>query len=250
MPEKPVIYVHKTCASSYRLYRELSRRGLLEAVELRPLVSPVDDSGRLIWSVPWLLVNGEPAGTDPLSVEVVLAALGDAAAEPPRDVGEAFMEAVLHSALAASIVLVNDSLKPVLDERFVSAVLHAPITGLNVARAAGEIREREEELLSEWLGKIARAVAISFVREAWWASGGAINDASLAKLVESGGFKTWLLGKASVGRLGLPGDPRDLAENPRVAEAEEFIVKAAPALIRRVIREQEEVLGDEEWMRI
>ncbi len=250
MPGKPVIYVHKTCASSHGLYRSLASRGLLGSVDLRPAVAPVDDSGHLIWSVPWLLVDGEPAGTDPLGLEVVEAAIRGERLEPPGDVGEAFMEAVLHSALAASIVLVNGSLRPVLDERFVSAALHSPLTGVDPSEAAREIAGREEDLLSGWLGKLARAVAISFVREAWWASGGNLTAAAVSKLVESGGFKTWLLGKASVGRLGLPGDPRDLAENPRVAEAEDFIVKAAPALVRRVAREQEEVLGDEEWMRL
>ncbi len=250
MPGRPVIYVHKTCASSYGLYRELASRRLLERVELRPTIAPVDETGRLIWSVPWLLVDGAPAGTDPLSFEVVKAAIAGERVEAPRDVGEVFMEAVLHSALAASIVVVNGSLRPVLDEGFVSAALHSPLTGVEPSEAARAIAEREQELLEAWLGKLSRAVAISFVRESWWASGGAINASSLTKLVESGGFKTWLLGKASVGRLGLPGDPRDLAENPRIAEAEDFIVKAAPALIRRVAREQEEVLGDQEWMRI
>jgi len=245
---KPVLYVHKTCASSYSLYRELASRGLLGSVELRPHHSPADEEGRLIWSVPWLTVNGEPAGTDPLPLEVVEAAVSGSRLAPPRDPAGKFMEAVLHSAIAASMVLVNETLKPVLDEAFASAALHSPLTGVDPREALAEVASREEELLSEWMGKLARAAAISFVREAWWAGGGAVSESTLTRLVESGGFKTWLLGKASVGRLGLPSDPRVVAENRWVAEAENFIVKAAPALIRKVAREQEEILGDQEWM--
>ena len=245
---KPTIIIHKTCASSYNLYKLLKERGLLDKVTIVEAGSPVDREGRLVWSVPWLLVGGEPAGTDPLPLEAVIAAIEGDPFPAPKDRVSAFMEAVLHSALAASMVLVNGSLKPVMDIRLAKAAVHAPLSGADARALLEEVKSREKELLEEWMGKISRAVAISFVREAWWSSGGALSPSALEKLVEAGGFKTWLIGKASIGRAGLPADPRAASESDAIAEAEQFIIKTAPVLIRRVAKEQDEILGDEEWM--
>ena len=107
---KPTIIIHKTCTSSYSLYKSLKERELLDKVTIVEARSPVDWDGHLVWSVPWLLVNGEPAGTDPLPIEAVLAAIDGDPFPAPRDKVSAFMETILHSALAASMVLVNGSI--------------------------------------------------------------------------------------------------------------------------------------------
>jgi predicted thioredoxin/glutaredoxin len=245
-----VIVVHRTCASSYKLYRGLKERGLLGSVELRPASSPEAGGAPLVWSVPWLLVGGEPAGADPLPLEVVEAAVRGERLEPPEDPLEAFMEAILHSSAASSLVALNYSLAPALSPALAKAALHTPLTGLEPRPALEEASRRERELLEEWGAKIGRALASAFVRELWWSRGGRLKPGEVEEAAERGVFRLWLLAKASLGRAGLPPDPRGAPSNPIVEEAESFLSRVGSMLAARIEKEQGEVLGDEEWARV
>ena len=242
-----MIYIHKTCASSYRLYRELRENNLLEHITLKNVAKPLDDRGRLIWSVPWGLAGDEVFGGDPMPRELVEAAL-QGGEVPAGDPIESFMEAVIHSSLASSLALLYGSLEPVLDEDLAAAAVHAPLSGADPNAVLVEVAEKSREIYSEWSPKMVRALAMGFVREAWWSAGGSLTHESLARLVEAGGFRAWLIGKGSLGRVGLPSDPREIASRDEVRSAEDFILKTARVLVRRVEAEQKEILGDEEWM--
>ncbi len=186
-------------------------------------------------------------GGDPMPRELVEAAL-QGGEVPAGDPIESFMEAVIHSSLASSLALLYGSLEPVLDEDLAAAAVHAPLSGADPNAVLVEVAEKSREIYSEWSPKMARALAMGFVREAWWSAGGSLTHESLARLVEAGGFRAWLIGKGSLGRVGLPSDPREIASRDEVRSAEDFILKTARVLVRRVEAEQKEILGDEEWM--
>ncbi|BAN90534.1 thioredoxin/glutaredoxin [Aeropyrum camini] len=241
------IYVHKTCASSYSLFRGLKEKGLLDSVKIVEAQGPTDSGGRLIWSVPWVLLDSEVLAGDPVDLGVVESALKGSRIGV-GDVVEAFMEAVLHSSLASSMAVLSRSLDPVLDENLASAAVRSPLSGVSPGEVLKAVGARADSLYAEWSGKLARALAMGFVRELWWARGGSLDPGELELIVSSGGFRLWLLAKGSLGRVGLPADPRLVAGYPEVGEAEDFLLKTGPALIRRVEREQAAILGDEEWM--
>ncbi|GBF09202.1 conserved hypothetical protein [Aeropyrum pernix] len=241
------IYVHKTCASSYSLFRGLREKGLLERVEIVEAKGPLDEGGRLIWSVPWVLLDGEVLAGDPVDPVVIESAVKGSKIDVGDPV-EAFMETILHSSLASSIAVLSRSLEPVLDVSLASAAVRSPLSGLNPRDVLESVEARASELYNEWSGKLARALAIGFVRELWWARGGTLDPGGLESIVSSGGFRLWLLAKGSLGRVGLPADPRLVAGYREVGEAEDFLLKTGPALIRRVEREQTGILGDREWM--
>ena len=243
-----LVLVHRSCASSYKLYKELLSRGLLGRVRLVPVRGP-EYGGRLVWSVPWLLYNGEPAGSDPLDPGVVEAAVEGSRLEPPADPVEAFMEAVLHSSAASSLVALNYSLEPVLSEDLAKAALHTPLTGMDPGEVLARVRAEARGLLGEWSVKIGRALAVGFVRELWWSRGGSLSPEDVESAVEEDYFRLWLLAKASLGRSGLPSDPR-FKPNPIVEEAESFLLRVGPILAERVEREQRELIEDEEWRKI
>jgi len=60
------LVVHPTCFSSYRLLKTLSEKGFLNRLRILVADKPSIGLEKKAWSVPWLLVNGEPAAADPL----------------------------------------------------------------------------------------------------------------------------------------------------------------------------------------
>ncbi|MEZ0394596.1 MAG: hypothetical protein ABWK00_06110 [Desulfurococcaceae archaeon] len=242
------IVVHPTCATSYEVLKRLAAKGLLDRVEVTVADSPAMIR-RGVWSVPWILVNGVPAATDPVTAEEVESIIRGASVSPPGDVAGAFMDAVLHSSYALSVVALWGSLEPAIDQGLVSAALRAPLTGANVAGALSLLREQASELYSKWEDAMARALGVSFVRDAWWASGGSLEPEALESIASPTAIGAWLLARASVGRVGLP--PNPLGRGRRAAERiSEFVVRGARGLLNRVRAEQGKILGDGDYWRL
>ncbi|MCE4601729.1 MAG: hypothetical protein F7C08_02485 [Desulfurococcales archaeon] len=237
------ILIHPTCATSYKVVKHLHSKRLLGKAELAPTSSPRHAFRARVWSVPWIIVDGIPAATDPVTPEEVESIILEGKAEIPRDPVKAFMEAVLHSAYAASVAVVHGSINPVLDEDLASAALRTPLGG----PSPGQLRIHDTVYM-EWSNMLVRALAISLVRELWWATRG-----SPPSLVELGNLEaiagTWLLAKASIGRAGLPGDPSS-REVKGAGELAEFLSKTYNSLVKRVEREQKMILGDKEYWRL
>jgi len=94
------LYFHQSCATSREVILGLSRRGLLERVELMPLDGGIESLRAGVWSVPWLVIDGRPVATDPVTADEVAEIINGGKV----DVGDpldAFMNAVLHSSLAS-----------------------------------------------------------------------------------------------------------------------------------------------------
>ncbi len=237
------ILYHPTCATSHKVIKALMENNLLDRVALESIETPQPSITRGVWSVPWILVDGDPVATDPVEPEEVVALVGEGKPLEPR--GDAYTmlaEAILHSAFASAHVITASSLTPVLTESFTRAALRSKYTGytLNALDKA-----RLEELYDEWRGKFARALAFSFVRELWWASKGGI-EAETLKVIPLEAFAAWVIGKASVGRIGIPVKPHPDME--ALEEGYRMIVKGAGRLIARIELEQETILADEEYL--
>ncbi|MEB3862081.1 MAG: hypothetical protein GSR84_07675 [Desulfurococcales archaeon] len=237
------ILIHPTCATSYKVVKHLHSKGLLDRVELAPTSRPASAFKARVWSVPWIIVDGIPAATDPVTPEEAESIVREGRAEIPEDPEKAFMETVLHSAYAASVAVVHDSIAPVLDEDLASAALRTPLGGPD----PGQLRV-DDNLYREWRNMLVRALAISLVREIWWTTRGhPPSIEGLGNLEALAG--TWLLAKASIGRAGLPGDP-SRGEAVGARELAEFLSKAYKSLVRRIEREQKTILGDREYWRL
>ncbi len=110
--------------------------------------------------------------------------------------------------------MVQESIDPVLDERFAMVVLRRPGDHDMAARLIETVREKKDTLYREWQSKIARAISLSYNRELGWIKGGKITPEQLVSYTNPVFIGLWVLAKASTGRAELawrPGLP-DAAE--------------------------------------
>ena len=240
------IYYHETCYSSFRLLTALEMENLLDRVELVRAGSPSVYSDGLLWSVPWITLDGKPVATDPVSIDDVKAILGmGSLVEKPYI--QAFTEAILHSSYATSLSLLHGSLKPVIEEKFVSAALRAPIRGIDLSQAMEQLERSSEKLFGEIYDSMVKSAGIAFLRTLWWAHKGNLSDFPPDNIEVLVGF--WLLSTASIGRVGLPRDPR----KPKVEAAKriaEFVESSWGRLVSRIESEQRLILESDLWDRV
>lgn len=228
------VYVHPTCPSSRALLEGLDSRGLLGRVRVvdATLPGPTGVLWRGVWSVPWVVVDGEPAAADPVAPEEVEAMVEGRRLEPPRDPVRAFMETVMHSGYAASLVVVHGSLEPVLDRSLASAAVRAPLTGADPESVLSSVRDDMEALYEDWIDPLARVAGLAVARALYWARG-RLEPEDLANISE-GTVSAVLLALASIGRAGIPGRPP--RESGRVAS---FLRRGSAGIARKITREQE-----------
>ena len=242
------IVIHPTCAASYEAVKALAAEGLLGRVELVSAESPSAVFSHRAWSVPWVLLGDRPAATDPVDPGEVVEIVSGTWQRRVVDPVEAFMSTVLHSAYAAAVAYLHGGLRPVLDMHLASAAARSPLSGVDPAQVIKEVEGRAEELYRGWEDRLMRALGVSFVREAWWASGGALSRDQLRAAAEPEAVGAWLVAKASIGRGGLP--PRPLPPRERLEKLAGFVRRGAAGLLSKIRREQETILGDEEYWRI
>jgi len=219
----------------------------LDRVEIVSTHDPVGSgvlAGR-VWSVPWILLDGVPVATDPVEPGEVEAIVTGQWSNTVRDPVEAFLEAVLHSAYAAAVAYLHDSVLSVLDEALVSAATRSPLSGIEPREVIDQVRERSNKLWAEWRDKVMRALGISFVRETWWASNTGLDRERLRQIATPEIVGAWLVAKASIGRSGLP--PRPLPSRKSLEKLAGFIKRGAAGLLSKIRREQEEILSDKEY---
>ena len=241
------IYIHPTCMTSYKLVKKLYEEDLLGKVELvdTSLVAPSRVLERGVWSVPWVTVKGAPAATDPVDPDEVVEIIMEGRGHLPHDPAERFMETVLHSMYASSLVYMHGSLKPVYSPNLASAAARSPLGGPEPSTVLRAVAEREEELLDRWIDAIMRVLGIGYVRTLWWAAGGGPGELEPPSQTQ---VAVWLLSAASMGRVGLPWRP--YLDSGRVRRLATFIEKGFKGLLNKVAREQETIMGDEEYWEI
>lgn len=240
------ILVHPTCYSSYLLLRHLSTSGYLDRVDVIVAQTPLTAFKYRAWSVPWVLLGDEPVASDPVTPEEIEALIKGEEVPVYRDPVEAFMESVLHSVFASSQLVLWGSIEPMLNKDFVSASTRALLRGLRLNDLVVMLKERSAEIYDKLLEKTIRALSVSYTRELWWGHGGELTDEILVDLARPGVIATWLIAKASIGRIGLPSDPRGKALSI-ASSISSFIARNSRGLLGKIEREQGEILGDRDY---
>jgi len=235
-----VLVVHSTCASSRTLLYGLRDRGLLDRLVLARADAPAY-RGVPLWSVPLLVSpRGEPLAMDPLGPEEVEAIL-EGSYRPGKGLEESLYEAVLYSSYATVLSLVHESLEPVVrEDSFLVPGLRLWARDTSIEEARRRLLSQAPRLYGEWREVLARAASIAYARSLLWVVGPERLEEELASSTRER-VGAWLLAAASVGRAGLP-------VRPGLVWAAEYIAgfasRRARGLARKVVREQEEVLGD------
>ncbi|MCX8196275.1 MAG: hypothetical protein N3F67_04280 [Acidilobaceae archaeon] len=233
------VYVHPSCYSSYLLLKALGKK--LSGVEFKALRTPQASLSRGIVSVPWVEVGGVPAAADPVEAEEVeQMALGSYSPRPEPE--QAFLKALLGSSFASSLSLLHGDVFPAISEALVSAAIRAPYSGLPVREVAQSLRRSSKALYEAVEDKLARAVSMTYVRELYWAGSAEVK-------VDRAAFSSWLLAKASIGRAGLPLDPREKNEKG-IDIALSLLESEKEKMMERVRREQSTIYGDREYLEL
>lgn len=241
------LYVHPTCYSSYTLLKYLASKGLMGSTRLVSLTEPWEAVSSGIVSVPWLSLNGEPAAADPVRGEEVEAIIRGANISPPRDPLKAYMDSVLASSYASSLALLHGSLEPAAFTSLAKAALRYPLTRLDPGPLLETVKSEGRSLYESFEARIARVVAVSYVRELYWASGGLLRPGDLR--VDRLSVAAWLMAKASVGRAGLPSNP--VRANWDGIEVVVGIVEGrGDSILEDVRREQATIYGDLEYLKL
>ncbi|MCS7107332.1 MAG: hypothetical protein NZ902_04425 [Acidilobaceae archaeon] len=233
------IYVHPTCYSSYHLVKELKGKSL-RGLEFKVLRSPQLSLTRGIVSVPWVEVGGSPAATDPVSAEEVEQMASGKYAPSVGKPEEAFMKALLSSSFSAALSLLHGDIVPAISRAFVMAALRTPFSGLDEREIMEDLLRSSRALYENAEQKIAKTVSMAYVRELYWAGA---REARADKVA----FYSWLLAKASIGRAGLPIDPRERNERG-IGLVLSIIEGEGERLMERVAREQSTIYGDREYL--
>jgi len=238
------VLLHPTCPSSRSLVRGLADRGLLDSVELVVLERPAPLGGGVFpWSVPLVVVDGEPVAMDPVDAGEVEAIVEGGEVSVGDEV-EAFYWATVYSAYASATILAHGGPEPLLAEpSFLKPALRLPARGVGVDEARARLEGAVGGLFEgRRLETLARALAIALARYYYWAGG---RDPRVLEGLGEGGVGAWILAMASVGRAFLPWEPRAPLMAGYIAG---FLARGARGLLRKVEREQAEVMGDEEYL--
>jgi predicted thioredoxin/glutaredoxin len=224
------IFIHATCPSSARLLSELKGAGLAGKVKIidTSLLGPSGVLRHNVWSVPWMVVDGEPAAADPISLEEVKAALEGRKLVINEDYADLFMNTVLHSSYASVQVVVHGSLEPVLDESLASAAVRSPLSGIDPDIVLSEVKENADKLYREWIDKLARVAGMAVARMLYWAKGSLTKED--LKSIDENIVAALLLSLASLGRAGIP-VPVEPKETARVVG---FLRRGAAGLAKRI----------------
>lgn len=241
------IYFHPSCETSYEVITGLRKAGILDKVRL-VRVSSLEAVKLGVLSVPWITVGSAPAATDPVSAEEVIEMVNGSRIDVGDPV-EAFMNAVLHSSLASAVAILHGSLVPVALRELASAAVRSPVSGVRPEEVIDEVVRGDRELFTNWREKLRRALSVSFVRELYWASGGALTPQHVRELSRPEVVGLWLLGKGSFGRSALPYNPKGSAAED-IEWIAGFVSRTASGLLEKVREEQEGIYSDKEYMKV
>ncbi|MGC8573401.1 MAG: hypothetical protein C0171_05460 [Caldisphaera sp.] len=240
------IYFHPTCATSHELIVNLYNKGYLDKVEIYNLLKPLEN--RFVWSVPWLVKDNEPVGTDPISDDEVINIIEnkDIIIENPV---ESFMMSILHSSYASSIAILHKDLSLLINDSIIKASIRYGHSNVNINDLKNELIENKDKLLQEYRDKIRRALSVSFVRELYWSKSGNIDSNDIVKYSDPTIVGLWLLSKGSIGRIGLPKRPL-IFNDIDVKEVSAFVQKRGKGLLEKIKEEQENIYNDKLYWEI
>lgn len=235
------VVVHHTCASSWKLYKDVKARGL--PVKFVP--ASLADLRRAVLGIPAVFVDGRLVLYDPVTADDLEALLsGSAKAElSVEEAVENFVTGVLYNQALLSLVVLHKSFKPILADREVVEVLtRARARGSpKIAEAAAEeISRRDARLFEENKERMLKALAYGLVRELYWLG---LNPAS----VDAERASLWLLAKATVGRLGLQ-YPRPHVDKDIANALAALLKERGEHYLAKIAEEQSAISSDSEFL--
>lgn len=237
------IYVHPTCYSSYKLLKHLMENGLINRVKVIDTSNP-SLLDRFVLSVPWVTIGSRTVAADPVSGEEVKLMIEGSYKPTIGNPLESFKVTLLSSSYASSIALLHGDLSYAAFRELVEASLRTPLTGLDPEEVLEIVRRDGVSLYEELEVRIAKVLATSYIRELYWASGGSLNEKDLRGRVDRVAVLTWLMAKASVGRLGLPSNPLTMANRDGVEIIVNILEASGDKILSDVRREQETIFKD------
>ncbi len=255
---KPVVYLHKGCSDSYRLFKRLSDAGLAgKVVFLDAEKNPFQAYSKGILSVPAV----EWRGAIVFQGRVWFDALRNIVEKgelPRRKVSveeavDSFLKGVLSAFTAVAWAYVQWSLRELASfTPFSLAVTGLTLHSGNVEKVYEEFKQavaqREAELLEEIRGGMLRSMAGNFARELYWVHGRVPDREETERLYPFKVFSHWLMLRPTYGRVGIMlRKPEDSLEN-RLLEAYEYTLSKLDEIKGRVEEEQGRLLRDKEFL--
>jgi len=237
------VYVHATCYSSYSLVKYLIGKGLTGGINIVD-VSRASEVDGAILSVPWVKLGSTVAAADPVSGEEVEAMIQGSYTPNIRDPLESFIKTLLASSYASSIAFLHGDLGYAAFRELAEASLRAPFTNQDVTGLVETVKRDGKGLYEELEFKLAKVIAINYVRDLYWASGGTLDSEGLERRVDETSILAWLIAKAGVGRVGLPGNPLVAINREGVKLLSSILESEGSKILAGVRREQEAILGD------
>jgi len=241
------VYVHASCYSSYSLIKYLIEKRLTSEVDIVD-VSRAPDIDGVILSVPWIRIDSSVVAADPVSGEEVEAMIRGSYMPSIEDPLESFIQTLLASSYASSIAFLHGDLGYAAFRELAEASLRAPFTGLDVTELLKTIKRNGRSLYEGLELKLARVITINYIRDLYWANGGLLGEEELRRRSDETSILTWLIAKASIGRVGLPGNPILLANREGVKLVSRILESEGQKIMVHVDREQRIIFGDTSYI--
>ncbi len=237
------VYVHATCYSSYSLIKYLVERRLASSIDIID-VSRASDLSDIALSVPWVKIGSSVAAADPVTGEEVEAMIKGSYRPSIGDPLGSFIETLLSSSYASSLAFLHGDLAYAAFKELAEASLRVPFTGLDVAEVIGAVKVNGRSLYEDLEIKLAKVIAVNYVRDLYWASKGLLREEELKRRVDEISILAWLIAKAGVGRVGLPSNPAMTANREGVELVLSILEAEGGRILDKVRREQETILND------
>lgn len=236
------IVIHHTCKSSYVLYKAL--RGVNDIkfeMAATPYFTYLKD---YILSVPAVFYNNELVLLDPVEPDDVMA-LKEGKNEKELAIDKAienFVKGITASQAILTTVMLHKSLKPALDPHLASILTRAKFHNQEkkLPQIVENIIKREGEIFAEHWETFIKLLTYGFIREIMWL------EIEIDE-IDKTHIKTWLLAKATVGRLGLP-YPRPTVPQHVVEAIYTTLREAGRRYLDRLKEEQQMIQNDTEFL--
>lgn len=250
------IYSQLTCPTSYRLYKRLRDKKLLDRISIVDTgLSPFESLYRGVISVPAIFYRGVMIYSGYFDIDEAVGVIGGGALPVIRDFdyGEASvlaMEGILDSYATALWLYITENIESPLSQRpFIEAVSrHVFYEGRSnesyekLSREIKNLYEGEKNLYRERLREI---VARNIMREIMWLG----RDPSTAReRIDREYIEHILLARASIGRIGLIMGYPLKPHMERVEELYRFLRESWEEVYENVLRETRKILGDKEYV--
>lgn len=237
------IYIHPTCYSSYTLVKYLLDRGLINEVNIVDTSNPSSLDVRIL-SVPWVTLGSRVIAADPVTGSEIESMIRGAYKPVVDNPLESFLKTLLASSYASSLALLHGDVSYAVFRELVEASLRTYYSGVDPESVA-EILRREGRSLYESLEvKLAKVLAVNYVRELYWASSGTLSHEMLVSATNRLSVTSWLLAKASIGRVGLPGNPLKSINVDGVELVISILEAEGSKIVEGIRREQETIFSD------